>query len=92
MKESYEFLNEKNVVLDSFSFNILSKRFIFYNIHIFKNNCYYKIPKDLDYLKIRLYIQRISKSNSVEFSLKITNEYQYNYSCLKYLKNNNMIL
>ena len=36
LKESYEFLNGNDEVLNKFSFNISSKRFIFYNIHIFK--------------------------------------------------------
>ena len=32
-----------------------------------------------------------SHSNTVEIYLKITNEYQRNYICLKYLKYNNNI-
>ena len=90
LKESYEFLDENNGVLNKFSFNISSKGFIFYNIHIFKNSYYYKIPKDINYLKIRLYLERINQGNLYGFGLKITNEYQTNYICLKYLENNNI--
>ena len=90
LKETYQILNENNNILDKFYFNISSKGFIFYNIHIFKNTYYYKIQKDISYLKIRLYLERISVSNSVEFGLKMTNEYQNNYICLKYLENNDM--
>ena len=88
LKESYEFLNENNNILDKFYFNIFSKDFIFYNIHIFKNTYYYEIPKDTNYLKIRLHLERINQTNSNDFGLKITNQYQTNYISLKYLKNN----
>ena len=84
LKESYEFLDEDNNILDSYSFNILSKGFIFYNIHIFKNTYYHKIPKDINCLKIRLYLERINQTNSNAFDLKLSNEYQTNYICLKY--------
>ena len=90
LKESCEFLYENNEVLNKFSFNISSKGSIFYNIHIFKNSYYYKIPKDFNYLKIRLYLVRINQGNLYEFGLKITNEYKNNYICLKYLENNNI--
>ena len=43
LKETYEFLDENNEILNKFSFNVSSKGFIFYNIHIFKNVYYYKI-------------------------------------------------
>ena len=75
LKESFEFLDEDDEVLNKFSFNISLKGFAFYNIHIFKNTEYYKIPKDINYLKIRLYLERINQTNLYEFGLKITNEY-----------------
>ena len=90
LKESFEFLDENDEVLNKFSFNISLKGFVFYNIHIFKNTEYYKIPKDVNYLKIRLYLERINQTNLYEFGLKITNEYQTNYICLKYLENKNI--
>ena len=52
LKERYEFLDENDNVYVTFYFDILSKGFIFYNIHIFKNNYYYKLSKDIHYLKI----------------------------------------
>ena len=88
LKEKYQFLDKNDNVLDEFYFNIVSKGFIFYNIHIFKNAYHYKITKDIDYLKVRLYLERISQTNVVPFNLKLTSEYQSNYICLKYLKNN----
>ena len=90
LKETYEFLDENDNILDKFYFNILSKGFIFYNLHIFKNVYFYKISDDINYLKIRLYLERISIDNTFEFQLKLTNEYQINYICLKYLKSNNI--
>ena len=90
LKELYEFLDENDKVLNKFLFNTSSKGFIFYNIHIFKNTEYHKIPKDINYLKIKLYLERINQTNLYEFGLKITNEYQTNYICLKHLENNNI--
>ena len=90
LKEKYEFLDKNDNVLDEFYFNIVSKGFIFYNIHIFISTYYHKIIEDIDYLKVRLYLERISESNVVPFNLKLTDEYQSKYICLKYLKNNNI--
>ena len=90
LKENYEFLDKNNNVLDKFYFNVVSKGFIFYNTHIFKNTYYYKIIEDIDYLKVRLHLERISQTNVAPFNLELTNEYQSNYICLKYLKNNNI--
>ena len=81
LKEKYEFLDKNDNVLDEFYFNIVSKGFIFYNIHIFKNTYYHKIIEDIDYLKVRLYLERISNRNTLEFHLQLTNEYQSNYIC-----------
>ena len=91
LKETYEIIDENDNILDTFYFNILSKGFIFYNIHIFKNSYFFNAPKDINYLKIKLYLERISHSNTVKFNLKLTSEYQSNYICLKYLKYNNSI-
>ena len=76
--------------MDESYFNIVSKGFISYNIHIFKNTYYHKIIEDIDYLKVRLYLERICQSNVVSFNLKLTDKNQSNYICLKYLKNNSL--
>ena len=83
LKETYEFLDIDGNILDKFYFNILSKEFIFRNIHISRNTYYYKIPKNIDYLKYRLYLERIDQNNVFEFNLKLTNDVQDNHICLK---------
>ena len=88
LKETYEFLDENDNILNKFHFNILSKGFIYKNIHIFKNIYHHKIYKDIDYIKIKLYLERIDQNNAFEFDLKLSNLYQTNYICLKYLKYN----
>ena len=47
-----------------------------------------KYQKIFNYLKIRLYLKWINQGNEYEFGLKITNKYQNNHICLKYLENN----
>ena len=89
LKESYEILDENDNILDSFSFHPVSKGFVMRQFHVFKNVYYYKIVSDINYLKIKLYLERIEYNNIFEFNLKLTNEFQKNFICIKYFKNNN---
>ena len=45
-----------------------------------------KIYKDIKKLRLKLFLQTLKYTT--EILLKITNELQNNYICLKYLKNN----
>ena len=42
LKETYQFLDQNDTILDEFSFNIISKGAIFRNYHVYKNTYYYK--------------------------------------------------
>ena len=64
---------------------------IYYNFHIFKNSYYYKIKNDVSNIKFRIYLERIKKSNNNIISLQLTDEYQSNFICFKYLKYDNSI-
>ena len=59
LKEAYEIVDINDNILDTFYFNITSKGYTFYNIHIFKNSYFFKIPEDINYLKIKLYLEKI---------------------------------
>ena len=77
-------------MLHTFYFNITSKGFILRNIHIFSNIHFNKILENIDYLKIRLYLEQIDHQNIVEFGLNLTPNYQTNFFCIKYLKIDNI--
>ena len=85
LKERFEFLNENDNILDTFYFNALSKGFIYYNFHIFKNSYYYKIRNDVSNIKFRVYLERINKNNNSIIDMQLTDEYQSNFICFKYL-------
>ena len=59
---------------------------IFRNLFIYINQYYFKIISNITNLKIRLYLERINPENDMGFSLKLTNQFQNNYICLKYFK------
>ena len=86
LKETYIILDQNDVIIEEFSFNIKSKGMIFRNLVIYNNQYYFKIISNITNLKIRLYLERINPENDMEFSLKLTNQFQNNYICLKYLK------
>ena len=63
------------------------KGVVFRNQQIYNNTYYYKIISTITNLKIRLYLERINNSeNNIEFKLKLTNDFQNNFICLKYFK------
>ena len=53
---------------------------------IYQNTFFIKIYKNIKKLKFKLFLQRINNEDITEILLKITNELQNNYICLKYLK------
>ena len=85
-KETYQFLEQNDIILEEFSFNITSKGAILRNCHIYKNAHYYKISSYITNLKVRLYLERINEENNMEFNLRLTNEFQNNFICLKYFR------
>ena len=87
LKENYLLLDQDDTILDEFSFNIKSKGFIYNNLHIFDNCYFFKLKSDITTLKLRVYLERINYDNDTEFNLKLTNEFQNNFICLKYYKN-----
>ena len=86
LKETYIILDQNDVIIEEFSFNIKSKGMIFRNLFIYNNQYYFKIISNITNLKIRLYLERINPENDMEFNLKLTNQFQNNYVCLKYFK------
>ena len=86
LKERYEILNQADNILINFWFHPVRKGFISKYFHIFKNIYYYKIKNDINYLKIRLYLERITTTNGVKFSVNLTNEFQSNFINIEYLK------
>ena len=86
LRERYDVLDENIDILHTFYSNIRSKEFIFKNLHIFKDLYYYEISDNINFLKLKLCLERIDEQNITEFNLKLTNEYQNNYICLKILK------
>ena len=87
LKETYQFLDQNDTLIDEFSFNVVNKGAVFRNYEIYKNTHYYKILSNITNLKIRLYLERINNSeNNIEFKSKLTNDFQNNFICLKYFE------
>ena len=86
LKETYVLLDQDNIILDEFSFNIKSKGFIFNNLHIYDNQYFFKVQSDITTLKLKVYLERINYDNDTEFDLQLNSNYQSNFICLKYFK------
>ena len=87
LKETYQFLDQNDALIEEFSFNTLNKGTVFRDYQIYKNMHYYKILSNITNLKLRLYLERINNSeNNIEFNLKLSNKFQNNFICLKYFK------
>ena len=85
LKETYQILDQNNTIIDEFYFNMKGKGVVFRSQQIYNNTYYYKIISTITNLKIRLYLERINNSeNNIE--LKLTNDFQNNFICLKYFK------
>ena len=80
LKETYQFLDQNDALIEEFSFNTLNKGAVFRDYQIYKNTHYYKILSNITNLKLRLYLERINDSeNNIEFNLKLSNKFQNNF-------------
>ena len=86
LKETYVLLDQDDIILDEFSFNIKSKGFIFNNLHIFDNQYFFKVQSNITTLKLKVYLERINYDNEVEFNLQLNSDHQNNLIALKYFK------
>ena len=87
LKETYQFLDQNDTLIDEFSFNMKGKGTVYRNQQIYNSTHYYKILSNITNLKIRLYLERINNSeNNMEFKLKLTKDFQNNFICLKYFE------
>ena len=86
LKETYQFLNQNDTLIDEFSFNMKGEGTVYRNIQAYNNKYYHKLQSNITNLKIRLYLERINNENDMEFKLKLTNEFQKNFLCLKYFE------
>ena len=86
LKETYILMDQNDTILDEFSFNITSKGAVFRNYHIYNNQYFFKVQSDIKILKLKVYLERISDDNDMEFNLQLNSDYQNNYITLKYFK------
>ena len=86
LKETYVLLDQNDIILDEFSFNIKSKGFIFNNLHIYDNQYFFKVQSNITTLKLKVYLERINYDNDTEFNLQLNSDSQSNFVCLKYFK------
>ena len=87
LKETYQFLDQNDTLIDEFSFNVVNNGAVFRNYQIYNNTQYHKVLSNITNLKIRLYLERINNNeNNMEFKLKLTNDFQNNFICLKYFE------
>ena len=86
LKETYILMDQNDTILDEFSFNITSKGAVFRNYHIYNNQYFFKVQSDIKILKLKVYLERISDDNNMEFNLQLNSDYQNNYIALKYFK------
>ena len=86
LKETYVLMDQNDIILDEFNFNIKSKGFIFNNLHIYDNQYFFKVQSNITTLKLKVYLERISYDNDTEFNLQLNSDHQSNFVCLKYFK------
>ena len=86
LNETYVLMDQNDTILDEFNFNIKSKGFIFYNLHIYDNQYFFKVQSNITTLKLKVYLERINYDNDTEFDLQLNSDHQSNFVCLKYFK------
>ena len=86
LKEVYVIMDQDDIILDEFSFNIKSKGFIFNNLHIFDNQYFFKVQSNITTLKLKVYLERINYNNNIDFNLQLNSDHQNNFIALKYFK------
>ena len=90
LKQTINLINKDGDIIYAFYFFPQSKGLIARNISILKGLYYYKIEEDINYLKIQVLLQRNESRDTVEFEFKMSNLFQKNFVCIKYLKYNNI--
>ena len=55
LKETYQFLDQNDTLIEEFSFNMKGKRDVYRNQQIYNNTHYHKVISNITNLKIRLY-------------------------------------
>ena len=63
LKETYVLMDQNDIILDEFNFNIKSKGFIFNNLHIYDNQYFFKVQSNITTLKLKVYLERINYDN-----------------------------
>ena len=86
LKETYVLMDQNDIILDEFNFNIKSKGFIFNNLHIYDNQYFFNVQSNITTLKLKVYLERINYDNDTEFNLQLNSDHQSNFLCLKYFK------
>ena len=87
LKETYQFLDQNDTLIDEFSFYMKGKGTVYRNQQIYNDTHYHKVISNITNLKIRLYLERINNNeNNIEFDLKLSNNFQNNFICLKYFE------
>ena len=79
-------MDQNDIILDEFSFNIKSKGVAFRNLHIYDNQYFFRVQSNITTLKLKVYLERINYDNDMEFNLQLNSEFQNNFICLKYFK------
>ena len=86
LREVYVLMDQNDIILDEFSFNIKSKGVVFRNLHIYDNQYFFKVQSNITTLKLKAYLERINHDNDMEFNLQLNSEFQNNFIALKYFK------
>ena len=86
LKEVYVLMDQNDIMLDEFSFNIKSKGVVFRNLHIYDNQYFFRVQSNITTLKLKVYLERINYDNDMEFNLQLNSEFQNDFICLKYFK------
>ena len=88
--KKYQLFDENDNLLKEFFFNVISKGNVLRNMIIFQNSSYYKLEKDINSLKIKLFLERVDLDNTVNLNVKLMNLSQKNTISIEYLKVNNI--
>ena len=86
LREVYVLMDQNDIILDEFSFNIKSKGVVFRNLHIYDNQYFFKVQSNITTLELKVYLERINYDNDMEFNLQLNSEFQNNSIALKYFK------
>ena len=88
LQEKYQFYNKNDQLIEEYLLNTITKGIVVSQYQVYLNTFFIKLYKDSKKIKFKLFLQRVIDDDITEILLKMTNELQNNYICLKYLKNN----